>query len=209
MIVARLRTVGSYIVHPHSASVAAGDFNNHCFHFCYLQQMLSVPPYSTPSLPPKLLSNVVAPKMMLHKNPSRHWTSLLWVNRGFSVLASDCPWKNGSIWSTIALYMFNLHIPLGYGGLSIVTSLLEEPVLDPQTQEVSLPVVLMLELSGTLFLLSKNIKPQYDLVDFFKDDKISKERNWLLASALGFGFLSLLVFLHPSLMTDYMGLRLV
>ena len=62
-------------------------------------------------------------------------------------------------------------------------------------QAVSLLVVLMLELSGTLFLLSKNIKPQYDLVDFFKDNKISKERNWLLASALGFGFLSLLVFL--------------
>ena len=46
--------------------------------------------------------------------------------QGFSVLASDCPWKNGSLWSTMALYMFNLHIPLGYGGLSIVASLLEE-----------------------------------------------------------------------------------
>ncbi|KAL5797592.1 hypothetical protein ACOSQ2_002412 [Xanthoceras sorbifolium] len=52
----------------------------------------------------------------------------------------------------------------------------------------------MLELSGNVFLLSMNINSLHDLVDFFKTNKISKERNWLLASALGFGFLSLLVF---------------
>ncbi|KAL5861109.1 hypothetical protein ACOSQ3_002413 [Xanthoceras sorbifolium] len=132
-----------------------------------------------PSLAPKLLSNVVAPKLMLLKNPLS--------KQGFSVLASDCPWKSGSIWSTMALYILNLHISLGYGGLSIVAYLLDEPVLNPQTQAVSLLVVQMLELSGTVFLLSKNIKPLHDLVDFFKANKISKERNWLLASALGCG----------------------
>lgn len=53
----------------------------------------------------------------------------------FSVLEeSDCPWKSGSLWTTMALYMFNLHIPLGYGGLSIVANLLDQHVLHPQTQ---------------------------------------------------------------------------
>lgn len=62
-------------------------------------------------------------------------------------------------------------------------------------QAISLFVVQMLELSGTLFLLSWNVKPQHDLVGFFKANKMSKERNWLLASALGFVFLCLLVFI--------------
>ena len=56
-----VRTVGSY---------AAGDFNKPLFPLLLSPtnaQMLSLPP----SLPPKLLSNVVVPKMMLHKNPSR------------------------------------------------------------------------------------------------------------------------------------------
>ncbi|PQM36405.1 uncharacterized protein Pyn_11615 [Prunus yedoensis var. nudiflora] len=35
---------------------------------------------------------------------------------GFSVLAADAPWDHGSLWSTMAFYMFNLHIPLSFGG---------------------------------------------------------------------------------------------
>ena len=50
------------------------------------------------------------------------------------MLSSDIPWERGNIWSTMALYMFNLHIPLGIGGLSIVANVLHQPVLDPQTE---------------------------------------------------------------------------
>lgn len=56
------------------------------------------------------------------------------TKQGFSVLASDIPWESGSTWSTMAFYIFNLHIPLGYGGLSIVAYILHQPVPDPQTQ---------------------------------------------------------------------------
>ncbi|KAK1567609.1 hypothetical protein Q3G72_014252 [Acer saccharum] len=195
MIVARLPTVGSYTFHPHSAAIAAGDFNKPLF------PLLLSP---TNALSSSLFNSKASLKCCCTKNDVTQKPI-----KGFSVLASDCPWKSGSIWSSMALYMFNLHIPLGYGGLSIVASLLEEPVLDPQTQAVSLLVVLMLELSGTLFLLSKNIKPQHDLVDFFKDNKISKERNWLRASALGFGFLSLLVFLTSLIGGRLYGVKVV
>ncbi|KAK4846444.1 hypothetical protein QYF36_017265 [Acer negundo] len=201
MIVARRPTVtvGSYTLHPHSATIAAGDFKKPLF------PLLLSPTYA-------VCSSIFNSKFSSKASLKCCWTKNDVIQKpikGFSVLASDCPWKIGSIWSTMALYMFNLHIPLGYGGLSIVASLLEEPVLDPQTQAVSLLVVLMLELGGTLFLLSKNIKPQYDLVDFFKDNKISKERNWLLASALGFGFLSLLVFLTSLIGGRLYGVKVV
>lgn len=61
-------------------------------------------------------------------------------------------------------------------------------------QALSLLVFQILELSGALFLLSRTIKPQHDLLTLFKAKKLSEERNWLLASALGLGFLILLVF---------------
>ncbi|XP_031253386.1 uncharacterized protein LOC116111328 isoform X2 [Pistacia vera] len=114
--------------------------------------------------------------------------------KGFSVLASDIPWESESLWSTMAMYMFNLHIPLGYGGMSVAAYVLNQPVLEPQTQALSLLVFQILELSGALFLLSRTIKPQHDLLTLFKAKKLSEERNWLLASALGLGFLILLVF---------------
>ncbi|GAY57698.1 hypothetical protein CUMW_181390 [Citrus unshiu] len=98
-------------------------------------------------------------------------------------------------------YMFNLHIPLGYGGLSIVAYTLHQPVLDLQTQALSLLLFQVLELSAALFLLSRTIKPEYDLVNFFKTIKSPAERNWLLASALGFAVLTSLVFL-ASLVAD-------
>ncbi|XP_031253743.1 uncharacterized protein LOC116111733 [Pistacia vera] len=94
----------------------------------------------------------------------------------------------------MAMYMFNLHIPLGYGGMSVAAYALNQPVLEPQTQALSLLVFQILELSGALFLLSRTIKPQHDLLTLFKAKKLSEERNWLLASALGLGFLILLVF---------------
>lgn len=119
----------------------------------------------------------------------------------FSVLSLDIPWERGSIWSTMALYMFNFHIPLGIGGLSIVANVLHQPVLDPQTEVLSLLAIQILELAASLLLLKSTAKPEYEVVSFFKTDELSEKRNWLLASSLGFGFLVLLVFL-TSLVAD-------
>ncbi|KAH1031188.1 hypothetical protein J1N35_043362 [Gossypium stocksii] len=125
--------------------------------------------------------------------------------QGFSVLTSDIPWKTESLWSTMALYMFNLHIPLGFGGLSIVSYLLHQPVLDPQTEALSLLVIDILELLATLFLLKSTIKPNNRLLDIFKVNPV--ERNWLLASALGFGVLILLVFITSIVVDGLYGLK--
>lgn len=68
-------------------------------------------------------------------------------------------------------------------------------------QALSLLLFQVLELSAALFLLSWTIKPECDLVNFFKPNKSAAERNWLLASALGFTVLTSLVFL-TSLVAD-------
>uniref|UniRef100_A0A2P2JG19 Uncharacterized protein LOC105136195 n=1 Tax=Rhizophora mucronata TaxID=61149 RepID=A0A2P2JG19_RHIMU len=54
--------------------------------------------------------------------------------QGFSALSLDIPWEKRSTWTTMALYMFNLHIPLGIGGLSVVAYALQQPSLDLQTE---------------------------------------------------------------------------
>ncbi|TYI60874.1 hypothetical protein E1A91_D10G134500v1 [Gossypium mustelinum] len=125
--------------------------------------------------------------------------------QGFSVLTSDIPWETESLWSTMALYMFNLHIPLGFGGLSIVSYLLHQPILDPQTEALSLLVIDILELLATLFLLKSTIKPNNRLLDIFKVNPV--ERNWLLASAMGFGVLILLVFLTSIVVDGLYGIK--
>ncbi|EOX99399.1 Prenyl-dependent CAAX protease, putative isoform 1 [Theobroma cacao] len=127
--------------------------------------------------------------------------------QGFSVLTSDIPWKTGSLWSAMAVYMFNLHIPLGFGGLSIVAYILNQPVLDPQTQSLSLLLLDILELISTLLLLKSTIKPKNGLMNFFKSSELSIERNWVLASALGFGILILFVFLTSILADRLYGVK--
>ncbi|KAJ7948300.1 CAAX amino terminal protease [Quillaja saponaria] len=97
--------------------------------------------------------------------------------------------------------MFTLHIPLSFGGLSVVALIKHELVLDPQTEALSLLIVQILELYGVLFLLKFTANPHYNFIKFFKANKSSKDRNWFLASALGFGFLVLLVF-FTSLIAD-------
>ncbi|KAL9454164.1 hypothetical protein AB3S75_009712 [Citrus x aurantiifolia] len=141
------------------------------------------------------------PRNNITEKPVKKTDSVSMVKEDFSVLASDIPWESENVWSTMIFYMFNLHIPLGYGGLSIVAYTLHQPVLDLQTQALSLLLFQVLELSAALFLLSRTIKPEYDLVNFFKTIKSPAERNWLLASALGFAVLTSLVFL-ASLVAD-------
>lgn len=62
-------------------------------------------------------------------------------------------------------------------------------------QAISLLLAQSLELFATLLLLKPTAKPQYEFTNFFKTNELSKERNWLLASSIGFGFLFALVVL--------------
>ncbi|KAJ0254124.1 Uncharacterized protein HA466_0106770 [Hirschfeldia incana] len=120
---------------------------------------------------------------------------------GFSVLASDIPWEDNNVWSTFALYMFCLHIPLSFGGLSILARTLHHPLLDPQTQVLSLVLLQLLELSLTLFLLRITAKPQWKSIDFLKgnnnnnNNDSTQGRNWVVGSSLGLGTLVCFIFL--------------
>jgi len=62
-------------------------------------------------------------------------------------------------------------------------------------QALSLLTIQILELSGALVLLKHTAKPQYKFSNFFKKNNLLSYRNWFLSSALGFGFLALLIFL--------------
>ena len=49
------------------------------------------------------------------------------------MLPSDVPWENSDVWSICAAYFFILHVPLSFGGLSVIAQILHEPNLDPLT----------------------------------------------------------------------------
>ncbi|KAL2328230.1 hypothetical protein Fmac_021657 [Flemingia macrophylla] len=124
------------------------------------------------------------------------------LSQGFSALQEDdSPWESGNVWSNLALYLFTLHIPFSFGGLSVVALFTGQPVLHPQTEALSLITIQMLELSGALILLKYTAKPQYKLSNFFKTNKLLSNRSWILSSVLGFGFLTLMIFL-TSLLAD-------
>ncbi|XP_076916181.1 uncharacterized protein LOC143575778 isoform X2 [Bidens hawaiensis] len=93
----------------------------------------------------------------------------------------------------MAFYIFSFHIPLSFGGLSVVAQLLHQTVLDPNTQAFSLLLIQTLELVAFLSLL-KFTNIRFNVVSLFQTTLLSKERNWLLASVLGVGFLLALVF---------------
>ncbi|KAK1396254.1 Clathrin light chain 1 [Heracleum sosnowskyi] len=122
-------------------------------------------------------------------------------SQGFSVLESDIECDIGSLWSTMGLYMFSFHIPLSFGGLSIVSQLLHTSSLDHQTQAISVLLLQILELVVVSLLLRFSAKPPYKIFSNVEADTMTNERNWLLASVFGFGFLVLLVFI-TSLIAD-------
>ncbi|XP_057796265.1 uncharacterized protein LOC131012357 [Salvia miltiorrhiza] len=127
-------------------------------------------------------------------------------HQGFSVFTTDPhPQRDiGSIWSSMGFYVFSIHVPLSFGGLSAAAKLLHQPVLDPQTSAYLMLAIQTLEFSIVLLLLKYPSKPQYNLPDFFRANKSSKQRSWLLASVLGFGVLLSLVFI-----TSYFTDRLI
>ncbi|PIA41266.1 hypothetical protein AQUCO_02300197v1, partial [Aquilegia coerulea] len=122
----------------------------------------------------------------------------------FSVLSSDIPWEEESIWSTMGLYLFSLHIPLSFGGLSIIAQIMRQAILDPQTEALSILFIQTAELLGALALLNYTTKTQSKVTSLLLGSNLSKERNWVQASAVGFAVLALLV-----LLTSYLADRLV
>ncbi|XP_052208516.1 uncharacterized protein LOC127812193 isoform X2 [Diospyros lotus] len=127
------------------------------------------------------------------------------ASEGFLALERDVPWDSGSVWSTMALYLFSLHIPLSFGGLSVVSYLLHRPTLDAQTEAMSLLAIQAIELYAVFWLLKCIAKPEYKLTDFFETKNLSKERSWWLAAVLGFVLLMLLVFFSSFLMDQLNG----
>ncbi|XP_068646586.1 uncharacterized protein [Aristolochia californica] len=126
------------------------------------------------------------------------------MKSGFSVLSSDTHWDSGSLWSTTGAYFFSLHIPLSFGGLSVVSQILHKTTLDPQTKAVSLVIIQTMELLGALALLGYTAKRPYKLLSIFSGQQAPEGRNWVVASAVGFGLLILLVFL-----TSFVADRLI
>ncbi|URE07582.1 CAAX protease self-immunity [Musa troglodytarum] len=114
---------------------------------------------------------------------------------GFSVLPSDIPWENSDVWSICAAYFFVLHVPLSFGGLSVIAQILHEPNLDPLTMVVSITVLQVTEYVGVSTLLHFNAKPQYDVCRFFHAKWFLGGRNCITASIVGIGTLIGLVFL--------------
>ncbi|KAK6919550.1 Type II CAAX prenyl endopeptidase Rce1-like [Dillenia turbinata] len=148
--------------------------------------------------------------------------------QGFSVLVdSDGSWDSANIWSTLALYMFSFHIPLSFGGLSIVASILHRPVLDPQaqawprdililvsfsllrpeghSQALSILIIQILELTAAVILLKHTTTNQYSILSLFQPNELARDRNWLVAAVIGFGFLMLVVFLTSIVADQLIG----
>ncbi|KAL8130039.1 hypothetical protein V2J09_019194 [Rumex salicifolius] len=125
----------------------------------------------------------------------------------FPLLESDAPWEIGDVWSTMGLYLFSLHIPLSFGGLSVVAGFLHQPDLAPDTKALSVLVIQSVELLSTLILLQFTSKPEYGLVRLLKHEKLNNERNWLLASLLGFMLLLFIIFLTSYLADSLIGTK--
>lgn len=117
------------------------------------------------------------------------------------MLSLDIPWDSKSTWFTFTAYFFSLHIPLSFGGLSVIAQLLHQPVLDPLTMAVSINILEMTEYVGALALLHYTAKPQYNISRFFLQKFLSEQRSSIKASAVGIGFLIALV-LFTSILAD-------
>ncbi|KAJ6822614.1 uncharacterized protein M6B38_386945 [Iris pallida] len=124
---------------------------------------------------------------------------------GFSVLSPDIPWDYKDVWSTFAAYFFILHIPLSFGGLSVIAQILDQPDLDPLTMVISTILLQTTESVGAFTLLHYTTKPQYNFSTFVSEMISSKQRSWVKASALGIGFLIGLALLTSTLADRLIG----
>ena len=74
-------------------------------------------------------------------------------------------------------------------------------------QALSLLTIQILEFGGALVLLKYTAKPQYKFSNFSRKNKLLSNRNWFLSSAVGFGFLVLLIFLTYLLVDRLFGFQ--
>ncbi|GAB2238930.1 hypothetical protein Droror1_Dr00024843 [Drosera rotundifolia] len=126
------------------------------------------------------------------KNESNQLHSFL---EGFFALEPEIPWEDDNLWSTMALYLFSIHVPLSFGGLSVVAQVLHRHDLEPETKAISILVIQTAELFTVILLLRLTARPHYKLTRFFKAKNFTNERNWLFGAILGFVFLISVVFL--------------
>ncbi|XP_050381691.1 uncharacterized protein LOC126798697 isoform X2 [Argentina anserina] len=101
-------------------------------------------------------------------------------------------------WEQIVHGTMQLHGALWLYTSSVCTFLL---VLEA----LSLLGAQFVELIAAMLLLQITAKPHYKFANSFKADKLSNQRNWLLASAVGFGSLFVLVFLTSFLADIFIG----
>lgn len=76
-----------------------------------------------------------------------------------------------------------------------------------QMQAISLLTIQVLEFNAALVVLKSTAKPQYNFSSFFENNKLLSDRNWFLSSALGFGFIALLVCLTSLLADRLLGFK--
>ncbi|XP_027170136.1 uncharacterized protein LOC113769992 isoform X1 [Coffea eugenioides] len=126
---------------------------------------------------------------------------------GFSVLKKDVECDRGIIYSTMAFYVFSLHIPLSFGGLAIVATILHQEVIEPQTEALALLGLEILEFIGFVLLLKRPGEPQYKLLDLFQVNELAAERSWLLASLIGFLFLLFLLLVTSLIADQFLGTK--
>ncbi|KAJ0974390.1 hypothetical protein J5N97_016355 [Dioscorea zingiberensis] len=110
------------------------------------------------------------------------------LSRNFSALETNTPWDSSDIWSTLAGYIFALHIPLSFGGVSFVAQTLKSSP-DPFTMVASIIVLQMIEFLGAMVLLNYTAKTEYHISSFFIEKLFSEKRSSIKASATGVVFL--------------------
>ncbi|CAM8958459.1 unnamed protein product [Rhodiola kirilowii] len=111
---------------------------------------------------------------------------------GFSGIPRDVPFDKENLWSNFSLYLFSVHVPMSFGGLSTVAYVMNLTYLDPQMEALLQLTIQTLELIIVLSLLDYATKPESEALSFLK---LSSPRKWWLASSVGFVILILLIFL--------------
>ena len=82
----------------------------------------------------KYRSNPSCNRTCVYSKSDKLVTSETEIETGFSALQDDCPWETGNLWSTFSFYIFTLHIPFSFGGLSAIAQIIGQPKLDPQNK---------------------------------------------------------------------------
>ncbi|KAF3335600.1 CAAX protease self-immunity [Carex littledalei] len=111
----------------------------------------------------------------------------------FNEICIDVPWEANDVWSTFVGYLFMLHIPLRFGGLSVVSSVLQKPALDQPTMLVATAAFQSLELFGAFSLLQYATKRNYDFYRFLIGKVLLPRKNSVKKTVIGIGFLMALV----------------